>query len=744
MFTSERKANSWNKPRELARPVEYRLDAREEKRFKLATDSSKRKELVAEVRRGQGPCTHPGAIAISQLISAELKLEPGDPVLVVGARQTVAVVEAIEPLTGKSVYLGRVVTANARAQQHVGLRPLHGIPIAEQVVIVTGDGAENDPQQMKTSLSGLYLCEGDEIELPATGLMKCNGVVSRTAPDGVVQVGDDTRIVARKSFADTRSAADFACLGGMREAIDTIKDIELRLLNHSLLGRHGSGPVKATVFHGAHGIGKSRLAGSVVNESSVNSFLLRGTVLAGLDSGEIERRLKETFAEARNQAPSFIVVDDLDLVCPRRGQYSQPDEKRAVTTFLGLLDDISAEDKVTVIATASSLEALDPALRRAGRFDVEFEIGLPNVQERTEVLRIYTCSFPLAGDVDLERIAEAAHGFTGADLELLCKNTLWHAIKRQVPIERLRPLPHPGTRTHEPHHDFIIEQSDFLNCARKISPSLGREVIAEVPKVAWDDVGGYPDVKDELLKQVVTPWANRSLARGLGIQVPKGVLLCGPPGTGKTYIALALAARLNCKVIVVRSSSLLSKWLGEYEQNISRVFEVARKAAPVVVIMDEVDTIAARRGGGTGEGNRAMDSGLNCVLEYLDGVQEMLDVFLVCITNRPDMLDEAFTRSGRIGKHIYVGKPDQEARKEIFQVHLGRVKACLEGVDVTELANLSHGMVGADIKELVRDATTEAFFEYTASGAGSQFVLHRRHLMHALETVATKVRSKNG
>lgn len=706
----------------------------------MSTPHSFLKEIEAEVKHGQGPCIHPCGIAISDEIANELELEVGDPAVVTGQRETVGVVESIEPLSGKAVYLGGMVTRNTQPAETLKLRRLDQVVVADKVVLTMDSNTEVEAQEIKRSLKGLFVCTGDELEVPGKGLLGGRAIVCDTKPGTRVQIGEGSEVVFKRAISPPGWTADFASLGGFKEVLATLKDFELRLVNQQLLERYSSGPIKGVLVHGPQGVGKSLLLRSLVKESRVNSILVSASELAGLDHGETERRIREIFAEAKQQAPSLILIDELDAICPKRGDYSQPEEKRVVSVVLGILDDLMPEHRVMVVATASNLDVLDPALRRSGRFDKEIEISLPNTEERKEILEIYTSAFPLEEGVNLDTIAEATHGFVGSDLQLLSRNALWHAIRKQVSVKDLeRGLrKQAGALRRERIKGLTVEEVDFLNCIKEIDPSVGRAIIADVPKVAWQSVGGYEDVKSQLERDVVAIWQNRVRARNLGVEVPRGILLWGEPGTGKTHLAKALATRVNSKVIIVRASSLLSKWLGEYEQNIARVFQVARRTAPVVVIVDEVDTIAAKRGGGAGEGTRALDSGLNVLLQELDGVEESRDVFLVCITNRLDMLDEAFIRSGRIGRKIHIGKPDERARREIFNIHLRQVKARLEGIDLDELARLTPGLVGADIKEIVRQALSEAFHELLTSTNPREFVVRKEHFDRALETMREK------
>ncbi len=702
-------------------------------------------DIVLNVHKGNDSCSHPGGIAISNRTAKALGVNIGDPVLITGRRATVGVVECFKEMDESAVCLGGGVSTNAGADGSVSVRRLDSILPAQKVVIAVPSNEEVEPSQAHRTLKGLFVCKGDTVGVPGCGLAPLKAEVIRTTPNAPVQIGDEAEITVRKVFSRAGSQYDFARIGGLKEVLHSLKDMELRLLNQKRLEKYGCGPVRGAIVTGPRGAGKSTLLSSFVNESRANCILLRGQELAGLDHGECENRLQQAFTEAAKGEPSIILIDDLDTVCPKRGSYSQPEEKRAVNALLGLFDRLPPEAMVMVIATAQEAGALDQALRRPGRFDKEFEISVPNLEERVEILKIYTASLPMAQDVSLERVARPCHGYSGADLEFFCKEVLWYAVRKSGVAAEFEAALRNGeilTRADETE-ELVIEESDFLGCAKAIRPSLGRELVAEVPEVAWEDVGGYEDVKEELQRQVITMLEHRALAKKYGVMSPTGFLLHGPPGTGKTLISKALATTLGVKVIVAKLADLLSKWLGDYEKNIARMFEVAMKSAPVLLLLDEVETIAAMRGSAPGEGSRAMESGLNLILQYLDGVNRMEDVLVVCTTNRLDLLDEAFVRSGRIGTKIFMGKPDEEARKQIFEVHLRGIKGRFEGVDAAQLARLSDGFVGADIKEVVRYAVSNVFHEYVNAGAKGPFVVHAAHLKGAVEVVKKGLRGRN-
>jgi transitional endoplasmic reticulum ATPase len=688
--------------------------------------------VEAIVKLGDGPRIKAGGIAMSRDMANKLGIDIGAPVLLIGKRDTVAVVESIEETEGAEVYLGRIAYINAQADEIVRLERLDKEAIAEKITLIQDGHGEVELHSAKGLLVGLRVCEGDRVEIANNGSFQIVRILN-TQPRGVVQISLDTEITIVRDIMQSNSRVGFTCVGGYRETLQVFRELELRLANQPLLEGFGSGPIKGVLLYGPSGSGKTLILRGLMMEAKVNCILVRASQLAGLPYGESERRFKDVFTSAKEHSPSIICIDDLDAICTRRNTHTQPDEKRLLSVISELMDELQPESRLMVIATASSPESIDPLLRRPGRLDKEIELSLPNVEDRAEILKMYSKGFMLDKDLDLTRVAELTQGYTGADLELLARDALWMAIKRNIdltsPSEEI---------SREMAKNVVVQEADFVDASREINPVYGRAIIADIPQVSWDEVAGYKKLKSQIEKDVVVIWENRRLAKKLGLELPKGILFCGPPGVGKTHLAKALATRLRSKVIVVRASNLLSKWLGEYEQNIARVFEVARKTSPVVVIMDEVDSIAARRGS-SGDASRALDSGLNVLLQQLDGIEASHDVLVICITNRRDVLDEAFVRSGRIGKEYFIEIPDREAREQIFYVHLNAIHATIaEDISLEILSHLTEGMVGADIKEIVRQATAEAFYEMVCSYVSDKLVVRKAHFQSALKAIKSR------
>ena len=680
--------------------------------------------ISAKVMRGVGPCTKPNGIALSKHVAEELNVKIGDAIQVKGSRTTVATVESIENIKEPVVYLGRTTRPNAGAHwdEHVQLSRLTAKKLAKKVIVgppEAGATLDADAEALKGILVGTYVTVGDLLEVGRRTFRPifrgdnpvrfARIIVVETKPSGIVQIIPETELVVAREFREVelrRSSATYDDIGGQREITEKIRElVELPLRNPTLFKHLGVESPKGVLLHGPPGTGKTLTAKAVANESGAYFINIGASHLPAHDA---ERRLREVFSEAEQHAPSIIFIDEIDVIAPKREESFNPDDRRIVGALLELMDGMKERGQVIVMAATNRPNALDPALRRPGRFDREIEIPIPNEEGRLEILQIHTRYMPLDTDVDLKKLAENTPGYSGADIRLLCTEAAMSCVGRY----RGKFNPN-GTIPEQILNEMKVNMNDFVEGLKRITPSCGREVIVEIPKVKWSQIGGYGKIKEEISKTVLTVWQNRQEAKKLGIRVPKGILLHGPPGVGKTFFAKAIAYEAGVKVINVSGASLKSKWFGEYEHNIAKLFDAAKKAAPVVLIVDEVESLVPRRGGGLGEAGKAVDSGVNEFLRHLDGVLEIQDVFLICTTNRPDIIDSAFLRSGRVDTHFYIPKPDFEARAEIFKIHIATIKAPMgEDIDVKKLAKLADGMTGADIERIVRSAEREWFYDY--------------------------------
>jgi transitional endoplasmic reticulum ATPase len=485
----------------------------------------------------------------------------------------------------------------------------------------------------------------------------------------------------------------------MRDTIDALREmVELPLRHPELFQRLGVDPPKGVLLHGPPGTGKTRLARAVANESDAKFFHIAGPEIMGAAYGESEKRLRELFEQASAQAPSIIFIDEIDSIAPKRSQVTGEAEKRLVAQLLSLLDGLEPRQNLVVIAATNRPEAIDEALRRPGRFDREIVVGVPDERGRREILGIHTRGMPLAPEVDLDELARQTYGFVGADLAALTREAALEAVRRIMPRLNLS----EDTIPTEILDALSVEPRDFLNALKRVQPSAMREVMVETPNVGWDDVGGLDAPRDRLREGVELPLKHPDAFRRLGIRPAKGFLLYGPPGTGKTLLAKATARESQANFIATKSSDLLSKWYGESEQQIAKLFARARQVAPTIIFIDELDSLVPARGGGLGE-PQVTERVVNTILAEMDGLEELNNVVLIGATNRPNLIDPALLRPGRLDELIYVGTPDTAGRRRILAIHTEDMPLAPD-VDLESLAQRTERFTGADLEDLVRRA----------------------------------------
>lgn len=671
-----------------------------------------------------------GVARLPLKLMEELGLSEGDVIEIVGKRSTAA--RAIRPYGEDQgldiIRLDGLQRANAGvgSGDFVEVHKADSKP-ATRVVFAPAQNnirLQGSADALKRSFEGRPFCAGDTVatsghqrvnadmpehirqllNAPAFALQEIRLTVVSTTPRGIVHIDEKTQVELLSEFTEKkegerRADVTYDDLGGMRDTIDQLREmVELPLRHPELFQRLGVDPPKGVLLHGPPGTGKTLLARAVANESDAQFFHIAGPEIMGSAYGESEKKLRELFEQASQNAPSIIFIDEIDSIAPKRGQVSGEAEKRLVAQLLTLLDGIEPRQNLVVIAATNRPEALDEALRRPGRFDREIVVGVPDEHGRREILGIHTRGMPLAEGVNLDELARRTYGFVGADLAALTREAALETVRRIMPKLNLA----EETIPTEVLDTLSVNPGDFDNALKRVQPSAMREVMVQVPNVGWDDVGGLDAARDKLREGVELPLKHPEAFKRLGIRPAKGFLLYGPPGTGKTMLAKATARESEANFIATKSSDLLSKWYGESEQQIARLFARARQVAPTVIFIDELDSLVPARGGGMGE-PQVTERVVNTILAEMDGLEELNNVVLIGATNRPNLIDPALLRPGRFDELIYVGTPDTAGRRRILAIHTKGMPLAKD-VDLESLAQRTERFTGADLEDLVRRA----------------------------------------
>ncbi|MFO8034288.1 MAG: CDC48 family AAA ATPase [Candidatus Bipolaricaulota bacterium] len=719
------------------------------------------KTVVLKVAEAHQQDVGKGIARISSQHLAELDVSPGEPVEIIGRNSTGALaapgyqadegleIVRVDGLVRSATEVGvghtvKVAKAEWRPATKVTLAPAR-----KGVRLVAS------PESLQRALMGRVFQTGDIVSTaarvpqtplgndPATerifreffgmgspfGLGEVRLRVVKSSPKGLVRVTEDTEIELLPEYVEEaesdRAVPEVAYedIGGLRDVIQKIREmVEIPLKKPELFDRMAIEPPRGVLLHGPTGTGKTLLAKAVAHETDAHFISLSGPEIMSRYYGESEQKLREMFEDAEKNAPTIIFIDELDSIAPKRAEVTGEVERRVVSQLLTLMDGLKERRNVIVMGATNRIEAIDQALRRPGRFDREIEVRVPDREGRSEMFMIHTRGMPLAQDVDLAEYTELTHGFVGSDIEALCREAAMNALRRVLPQVNLEEEGIPAELMEE----LVVQRRDFEQAMKEVRPSAMREVLVEVPRVTWEDIGGLGEVKQLLSEAVELPLKRPEAFRRVGITPPKGVLMYGPPGTGKTMLARAVANESAANFISAKGSELLSKWYGESEQLVAEVFGKARQVAPAVIFMDELDSLAPRRGAAMGEPH-ATERIVNQLLAELDGLEELRGVVVIGATNRPDLLDRALLRPGRLGELIYVPVPDKEARLSIFQVHT-REMALGEDVDLEELAGRSERFSGADIAEVCRKAGRLALRESLESEK-----VEMRHFHQALD-----------
>jgi transitional endoplasmic reticulum ATPase len=549
-----------------------------------------------------------------------------------------------------------------------------------------------------------------------------------TEPGGVVLVTEDTEVELREEpisgFEKTGGGITYEDIGGLQNEIQRVREmVELPMKHPQIFNKLGIEPPQGVLLHGPPGTGKTLLAKAVANETSASFFSIAGPEIISKYYGESEQQLREIFEDASEESPAIIFIDELDSIAPKREAVTGEVERRVVAQLLTMMDGLESRGQVIVVGATNRVDSVDPALRRPGRFDREIEIGVPDEVGREEILQIHTRGMPLSDDVNLGGLADETHGFVGADIENLTKEAAMKALRRYLPeidLDQQEVSPSLIDR-------MIIKREDFRGALNEVGPSAMREVLVELPKISWGDVGGLEPAKQDIKESVEWPLNNPDRFARMGIEPPKGVLLYGPPGTGKTLMAKAVANETNANFISVRGPQLLSKWVGESEKAIRQTFRKARQVSPTVIFFDELDSLAPARGGEVG--SNVSERVVNQLLTELDGLEEMENVMVIGATNRPDMIDPALIRSGRFDRLVFIGEPGTEGREEILRIHSQDTPLATD-VSLRELAEVTDGYVGSDLESIAREAAIQALREDTDADQ-----VDMRHFRGAMERV---------
>ena len=640
-----------------------------------------------------------------------LQLAVGDLVEIVGKRATVCkAMPAHKELRGQSrIQVDGLVRENAGAglDEFVKVRKTACRP-AERVVLDPANvrPSERDLNYIGSLLDGLPVQEGDRIRAALFGSRWADFKVGATTPKGVVLINPTTRLVIgnpqQAAEAASRSTS-YEDIGGLRPQLQRIREmIELPLRYPEVFEQLGIDAPKGVLLHGPPGCGKTLIARAIAHETEANFYSISGPEIIHKFYGESEAHLRKIFEEAARKGPSIIFLDEIDAIAPRRETTVGEVEKRVVAQLLALMDGLSKRQQLIVIAATNLPKLLDPALRRPGRFDREIAIPIPDRTGREEILSVHSRGMPLSADVDMRHMAAITHGFVGADLEALCREAAMICLRRIMPdIDfALARIPYEQLTKLE------VGKEDFIDALREVEPSATREVFVEVPDVHWEDVGGLDQVKQRLIEAVEWPLQHAELFAEAGIRPPKGILLTGPPGCGKTMLAKAIANESQVNFISVKGPALLSKYIGESERGVRDMFRKAKQAAPCIIFFDEVDALVPARGSGGGDSHVA-DRVLSQFLTELDGVEELKGVLMLGATNRQDMLDPAILRPGRFDQIVEIPLPDEQGRRQIFEVHL-RHKPLAPGIDIGKLAAATEEFSGAEIQGICVAAALSA------------------------------------
>ena len=674
----------------------------------------------------------------------DLNLKPGDIIEVSGERKTAAIVWRCRPEDANLgvIRVDGIIRKNAGVSlgDRVDIKKVETQPcqrlvlspvMAKQQKVRFGPGIEGFARR---GLNKRPVVAGDRIFIPGMTLFAeaLPFAIVSTKPKGIVQVLPDTDIVIKEDAVDEEDQGDvqtisYEDIGGLGDQLQKVREmIELPLKHPILFRRLGIDPPRGVLLHGPPGTGKTLIAKAVASETNAHFTSINGPEIISKYYGESEKQLREIFEDAASNAPAIIFIDELDSIAPKREDVSGEVERRVVAQLLTLLDGMQGRDNVVVIGATNRQDAIDPALRRPGRFDREIEIGVPDKNGRAEIIEIHTRGMPISDDFDVDWLLDNTHGFVGADISALVRESAMKALRRYLPEIDLDEEQIPP----EVLEKMAVIMADFRMAIKEVEPSALREIYLEVPEVSWDEVGGLQDIKDRLKESIEWPLTKPELFDHFGINPPRGIVLFGAPGKGKTLLAKAIANEAKANFITIKGPELISKWVGESEKAVREVFKKAKQSSPSIIFLDEFESIAGVRRSSSGEGSDVINRVVNQLLSSMDGVEGMEGVIVVAATNRPEMIDPALLRSGRFERVMHVPPPDPEALKSILEIHTENMP--LGKFSLDEIASKLENYTGADIEAVCREAGLIAM-------RADKKTVTRKHFEEAVERVRPTV-----